>query len=134
MKTYIPEYMLSAFAAQGIDVSGLVYAIHADAVDKSEYMDVYIAVSSDTMYILYGLEKVVKTSGARRIVAVYEAEKLETRPFSELGELKSELLLSTGRLCSERMALENTSVFSIGFLADRNGCLRLKNVRKEFLP
>jgi hypothetical protein len=49
MKTYIPEYMLSAFAAQGIDVSGLVYAIHADAVDKSEYMDVYIAVSSDTM-------------------------------------------------------------------------------------
>lgn len=132
MKTYIPEYMLSAFAAQGIDVSGLVYAIHADAVDKSEYMDVYIAVSSDTMYILYGLEKVVKTSGARRIVAVYEAEKLETRPFSELGELKSELLLSTGRLCSEKDgASKILLVFSIGFLADVERLLKvIKNIRK----
>ena len=70
METYIPDYMFSAFSAQGIDTSKLIYAIHTDSADKDGYSDVYIAVSRENMYVLYGEEKVVKTTGARRIVAL----------------------------------------------------------------
>ncbi|HCS72491.1 MAG TPA: hypothetical protein DIW17_01265, partial [Clostridiales bacterium] len=85
MNAHIPDYMLSAFTAQGLDTSKLIYAIHTDSTDLSGNTDVYIAVSSENMYILYGEEKVVKTVGARRIVAVYDIKKFEIHRLSELG-------------------------------------------------
>ena len=136
METYIPDYMLSAFSAQGIDTSKLIYAIHTDSADKDGYSDVYIAVSRENMYVLYGEEKVVKTTGARRIVAVYDAKELEIYPLSELGELTCERLLSTGRLYSEKD--DKTSillVFSIGFLADIERLIKVvQNIRKGAEP
>lgn len=136
METYIPEYMISAFTAQGVDTSSLIYAVHTDSAEKSGNSDVYIAVSSEKMYILYGEEQVVKTAGARRIVAVYNARDLEIHSLSELGELTCECLLSTGRLCSEKG--DNTRillVFSIGFLSDIERLIKaVKNIREGVSP
>ena len=136
MKTYIPGYMLPAFAAQGIDTSQLLYAVHADSTDKSGNTDVYLAVGKENLYILYGEEKVVKTSGARRIVAVYDAKKLETQPLSRLGGLTCELLLSTARLCSEKEDdIRILLVFSIGFLPDMERLVKVvKNIREGVPP
>ncbi|NLC42904.1 MAG: ABC transporter ATP-binding protein, partial [Clostridiales bacterium] len=130
MNTHIPEYMLSAFAAQGIDNSDLIYAVHTDSTDKSGNNDVYIAVSSETMYILYGEEKVVKTVGARRIVAVYEAKEFKIHSLDDLGELSCETLLSTARLCSEKEnSINILLVFSIGFLSDIERLIKVvKNI------
>ncbi len=130
MNTHIPEYMLSAFAIQGVDNSKLIYAVHTDSTDKSGNTDVYIAVSNETMYILYGDEKVVKTAGARRIVAVYDAKELETHSLDDLGELSCETLLSTARLCSEKEDNINILlVFSIGFLSDIERLIKVvKNI------
>jgi len=132
LETYIPEYMLSPFAVQGVDTSNLIYAVHTDSVDKDGDSDVYIAISKDSLYILYGEEKVVKTAGARRIVAVYEARELETYSLSELGELTCECLLSTARLYSEKD--DNTRillVFSIGFLSEIERLIKaIKNIRE----
>ncbi|MDD2431438.1 MAG: ABC transporter transmembrane domain-containing protein [Bacillota bacterium] len=136
MKTFVPEYIISAFAAQGIDTSKFVYATHTDFADKSGYLDSYIAVSNEKMYILYGEEKVVKTSGARRIVAVYEPKELEIHDLSSLGELTLERLLSTGRLCNEQD--HETSillVFSIGFISDIEKLIKVvKNIRDGIEP
>mgnify|MGYP000903922044 FL=1 len=136
METHIPEYMLSAFAAEGIDTSKLIYATHTDSADKDWYSDVYIAVSSENMYILYGEEKVVKTTGARRIVAVYDAKELEIHPLPELGELTCERLLSTARLCSGKD--DKTSillVFSIGYLSDIERLIKvIQNIREGKKP
>jgi len=128
--------MISAFAAQGIDTSELIYAIHTDSGSDSENLDVYTAVDKENMYILYGTEKVVKTTGARRIVAVYEPTKIEKYPLSQLGELSCERLLSTGRLISEK---ENNSkillVFSIGYLSDVDKLIKvIKNLREGAPP
>ncbi len=136
METHMPEYMLSAFAAEGIDTSELIYATHTDSADKDWYSDVYMAVSSENMYILFGEEKVVKTTGARRIVAVYEAKELEIYPLPELGELTCERLLSTARLCSGKE--DKTSillVFSIGFLSDIERLIKvIQNIREGKKP
>ncbi|HOJ12494.1 MAG TPA: ABC transporter ATP-binding protein [Clostridiales bacterium] len=136
MKTFIPEYMLSAFAAQGIDTSKLIYAIHTDSTNKDGNTDVYIAISNESMYILYGEEKVVKTTGARRIVAVYDAIELENYPLCQLGELTCERLLSTGRLCSEKDGnIKILLVFSIGFLSDIERFMKVvKNIREGAPP
>ncbi|HHY81639.1 MAG TPA: ABC transporter ATP-binding protein [Clostridiales bacterium] len=136
MKTYVPEYMLSAFAQQGIDSAELIYAVHTDSVDKDGILDVYIAVSNDTMYILYGEEKVVKTSGARRIVAAYEAREFEIYPLSQLGELSCEIMLSTCRLCS---AKDDDSkvllVFSVGYLTQMERLIKvINNIRQGVSP
>ncbi|HHV96018.1 MAG TPA: ABC transporter ATP-binding protein [Clostridiaceae bacterium] len=136
MEKYLPDYMISAFAAQGIDTSELIYAIHTDSGSDSENLDVYTAVDKENMYILYGTEKVVKTTGARRIVAVYEPTKIEKYPLSQLGELSCERLLSTGRLISEK---ENNSkillVFSIGYLSDVDKLIKvIKNLREGAPP
>ncbi len=56
MNTYVPEYMLSAFRDQGVDTSSLIYRVHADSANEYDNTDVYIAVSRDTMYILFGRE------------------------------------------------------------------------------
>lgn len=136
METHMPEYMLSAFAAEGIDTSKLIYATHSDSADKDWYSDVYIAVSNENMYILYGEEKIVKTTGARRIVAVYDAKELENYPLLELGELTCERLLSTARLCSGKD--DKTSillVFSIGFLSDIERLIKvIQNIREGKKP
>jgi len=117
VKKYLPDYMISAFAAQGIDTSKLIYAIHTDSGPDSGDTDVYTAVDEEKMYILYGTEKVVKTTGARRIVAVYEPAKIEKYSFSQLGELTCERLLSTGRLISEKEGDTRILLaFSIGYL------------------
>jgi len=136
MEKHIPEYMLSALDAQGIDTSGLIFAIHTDSVDKGGNTDVYIALDSNNLYILRGWEKVVKTAGARRIVAVYEADELEVHPLSELGDLSCELLLSTGRLLSEKDDATNILlVFSLGFLSDIEKLIRvIKNIREGKQP
>jgi ATP-binding cassette subfamily B protein len=136
MNTYVPEYMLSAFRDQGVYTSSLIYGVHADSANEYDNTDVYIAVSRDTMYILFGREKVVRTNGARRIVAVYQANRFETYSLSQLGELTCELLLSTVRLCSERdNEAEVLLVFSIGFLSDvEKLCKVVKNIREGLDP
>jgi len=136
MKKYIPEYMLSAFQAQGLDTSALLYAIHTDMTPGGGNADVYTAVSGDSLYVLYGEEKVVKTVGARRIVAVFKADKLEKYPLDELGELSAERLLSTGRLCAEKDGNPRILLlFSVGFLADAERLIKVvKNIRDGLSP
>jgi ATP-binding cassette subfamily B protein len=136
MNTHIPEYMLSAFSTHGVDTSNLIYAVHTDSTDKSGNTDVYIAVSSESMYLLYGEEKVVKTAGARRIVAVYDAKKFEEHSLADLGELSCETLLSTARLCSDKDGNTNILlVFSVGFLSDIERLIKVvKNIREGSPP
>ena len=114
MKANVPEYVLQAFSAQGINTDNFIYAIHTDMTKDGGYADVYTAIDGENLYILTGEEKVVKTSGARRIVALYEAQEIETFKLSELGELKTEKLISTGRLHNENNIF---LLFSIGFLS-----------------
>ncbi|HEX3026790.1 MAG TPA: ABC transporter ATP-binding protein [Clostridia bacterium] len=136
MKSNIPEYIQSAFSKQGIDPASLIYAIHTDLTPNEDSADVYTAVSKDSLYILYGEEKVVKVSGARRIVAVYDAHKLEQYPLDELGDLKSERLLSTGRLFSEKDGEDKIlMLFSVGFLSDVERLIKVtQNIKNGVLP
>ncbi|MCL2420827.1 MAG: ABC transporter transmembrane domain-containing protein, partial [Defluviitaleaceae bacterium] len=96
MKTYVPEYIQEAYQQQGI--TGLLFAIHTDMTLDADFADVYAAVDAKNLYILYGEERIVRTAGARRIVADYRVDRLETLPLEHLGELRTEKLLSTGRL------------------------------------
>ena len=100
IKEPVPGYMKAAFLASGVNADSLIYAIHTDLTLEGDFSDVYVAVDNINLYILYGLEEVVKTVGARRIVSQYTARKLETYPLIDLGELKTEKLLSTCRLLS----------------------------------
>jgi len=136
MKTYVPEYMLSAFEKQGIDNSKLIFAVHTDSADNNGDLDVYIAVSNEYMYMLLGEEKVVKTSGARRIVAAYEVRDFKACQLSQLGELQCEILLSTGRLCSiKEEDSEILLTFSVGYLSQMEKLVKvIQNIREGISP
>lgn len=119
MKRHVPEYMLEVFESQGVDTSGLVFAIHTDMTLNGGFADVYTAVGNGRLYILYGEEKVVKVKGPRRIVAAFEVQGLESFPLEEIGKLFTERLLSTGRLyCEKDGESRILLVFSVGFLSD----------------
>ena len=128
--------MFPAFAAQGIDTSELIYAIHTDLVLDSEDTDVYMAVSKESLFVLCGVEKVAKTAGARRVTTVFEASKTEKYSLVELGKLSTERLLSTGRLYSEKDdAAKILLVFSVGFLADVERLIKVvKNIIEGRTP
>ena len=103
MNNNVPDYIKQAFETQKfenkkISTSGFIYAIHTDMTSEGDFADVYAAVDSENLYILYGEELVTKTDGPRRIVAQYRADKLEIFPISKLANLRTERLLSTGRL------------------------------------
>ncbi|MCL2363399.1 MAG: ABC transporter ATP-binding protein/permease [Defluviitaleaceae bacterium] len=97
-KDTVPQYMLDAFAAAGVRVDGLIYAIHTDMAADGDFADAYVAVDATNLYILYGEERVVKTEGARRIVAEYEIRELVTHPLLALSGLTTQTMLSTCRL------------------------------------
>ncbi|MCL2404001.1 MAG: ABC transporter ATP-binding protein/permease [Defluviitaleaceae bacterium] len=100
IKEPVPGYMKTAFQANGVAADKLIYAIHTDLTLEGDFSDVYVAVDNTHLHILYGLEEVVKVEGARRIVAQYTTHKAEAYPLIDIGELKTEKLLSTCRLIS----------------------------------
>jgi len=129
--------MIPALRAQGIDTQKLLYAIHTDMTREGGFADLYAAVDADTLYLLDGEERVVKTAGARRIVAVYEARGLEKLPLKDLGELKTERLLSTGWLVEEPKdgAARVLMSFSVGFLSTAERLIKvIDNIQKGVEP
>jgi len=96
------EYMRSAFTANGINFDNLVFALHTDMDLNSNFSDTYVAIDRQNLYILYGIEEVVKTEGARRIVSQYTTREVVTHNLKELGELTTETLLSTCRLLATK--------------------------------
>ena len=137
MKTHIPEYMIPAFQAQGIDTKKLLYAVHTDMSRDGGLADLYAAVDAHTLYLLEGEEMVVKTSGARRIVATYAARSLEKLPIESLGELKTERLLSTGWLIEEPKDGDARALmsFSVGFLSTAERLIKvIDNIKKDVEP
>jgi len=117
MKKHVPEYMVQAFDKQNVDSSKLLYAIHTDMTAGGEYADVYAATDDKNLYILCGEEDIVKTSGARRIVATFRVRQFDVIPLADLGELRTEKLLSTGRLISDADNTERLLLlFSIGHM------------------
>jgi hypothetical protein len=54
MNRHVPDYMNSAFAAQGVDAGKLIYAIHTDLDLNGGHSDAYVALDADHLYVLYG--------------------------------------------------------------------------------
>jgi ATP-binding cassette subfamily B protein len=106
-KDAVPIYMRDAFAANGVPVNDLVFAIHTDMALDGDFSDVYVGVDKTNLYILYGEERVVKIEGARRIVSEYETRELVTHPLKYLGGLSTQTLLSTCRLISDPEKRDN---------------------------
>jgi len=119
MNNYIPAHIISAFKSQGVNTDELVYAIHTDMDLKGNYADTYTAIDSEKIFILTGNEKIKKTDTARRIILEFDAKEFKTYLISDLGNIFSEKLLSSGILCHEKSGeiflLLN---FSIGFIQD----------------
>ena len=136
MKTYIPEYMRPAFEAQGINIDRLIYAIHTDMTPEGAYADCYAAIDREKLYVIYGEEKVVKVTGARRIVAVYDPASFETFTLSGLGEIRLEKLLSTGRLIADSDGKEKLLLlFSLGHFSHVENMIKaVKNIREGLDP
>jgi len=140
IKEPVPGYMKPAFQASGIDPNGLIYAIHTDLTPQGDFSDVYVAVDTGNLYILYGIEEVVKTEGAKRIVAQYTVNKVETFPLLELGELKTDKLLSTCKLLSVKgeeadAKKELILLFSLGLLGFVDRLIKVvKNIGEEVDP
>ena len=83
---HVPEYMRNAFAANGVNAKGLLFAVHTDMTARGDFSDTYVAVDTENLYILYGIEEVVKTEGARRIVSQYTMREVVTHSLKELAK------------------------------------------------
>ena len=134
--TYVPDYMLGAFRVNGVPVDELVFGLHTDMTPAGDFADTYVACSKTHLYILYGIEQVVKTEGARRIVSEYVTKELVTFPLDELGELSTETLLSTSRLISKNEdSRKQILLFTLGVQNFVNRLIKvIKNIKKEKPP
>ena len=128
----VSEYMIQAFAANGIPVKDLIFAIHTDMTLDADFADVYVAVDRVNMYILYGVERVVKVQDARRLVSQYDTHEVVTHPLESLGELKTEALLSTCRLVGNKDGEEKLILlFTLGYQSFADRLVKvIKNIRK----
>ncbi|MDR2570819.1 MAG: ABC transporter ATP-binding protein/permease [Oscillospiraceae bacterium] len=136
MKTAIPYYMIPALESSGVDIKEILYATHTDMDTDGSAADVYIAISMENLYVLYGKEKVVKTEGARRIVALYEPDRLEVFSLKELEEPGCDRLLTTGRLFAEKDSQAHVVLlFSLGFMTQAEKIIKvIKNIKEEKDP
>ena len=101
-QTHVPDYMLGVFEANGIPPGELVFGLHTDMSPAGDFADTYVALSRTHLHIVYGLERVVRTEGARRLVSDFATHSAESHPLAELGELSTETLLSTSRLIAKK--------------------------------
>ncbi|MCL2387345.1 MAG: ABC transporter ATP-binding protein/permease [Defluviitaleaceae bacterium] len=133
---YVPEYMHLAFAANGVPVKDLHFAIHTDMTLDGDFSDAYVAVDSENLYILYGVERVVKVEDARRLVAQYDTHEVVTHRLEDLGELKTETLLSTCRLVANNNGEERlVLLFTLGHQSFVDRLVKVvKNIRKDEPP
>jgi len=116
MRTFVPEYIAETFAKQG--VAGLILGIHTDMTPSGEFADVYAALDTTHLYVLYGEERIVNVTGARRIVADFAVERMDKFTLAEMEEVKTEKLLSTGRLLGGTLGHERLLLlFSLGHLS-----------------
>jgi ATP-binding cassette subfamily B protein len=114
-KNFVSEYMRHAFEVNGIAPDSLIFSVHTDMGADGDFSDTYVAVSATHLHILHGLEQVVKTEGARRIVSEYVTHSVETHLLTSLGELRTETLLSTCRLLGKKDDIEQQLLlFTLG--------------------
>ena len=128
--------MKAPFEANGISFKNLLYAMHTDMTLDGNFSDAYIAVDTANLYILYGLEEIVKTEGARRIVPQYTTYELVTHKLTDLGELKTETMLSTCRLISEKDNEQQLILlFSLGYESIAGRMIKvIKNIKDNKDP
>jgi len=135
-RVHIPEYMLGAFAANDIPTEGLLFAVHTDMTTEGDFSDAYVAVDKEYLHILYGIEQVVKTDGAKRLVAEYVTHDVVKHKLSDLGELKTETLLSTCRLVGKKDDVERlVLLFTLGHQSFIDRLIKVvKNLEKGEPP
>ncbi|MDR0272982.1 MAG: hypothetical protein LBI27_06665, partial [Clostridiales bacterium] len=134
---YVPEYMHSAFAANGVPVNDLLFAIHTDMTPDGNFSDTYVAVDRENLHILYGEERVVKVNDARRLVAEYITHEAVTYRLADIGELNTEALLSTCRMVAKNGDGEERLIllFTLGHQSFADRLIRVvKNIRKGEPP
>jgi len=130
--TKVPEYMRNAFTANGVPFDSLLFAMHTDMAPDGNFSDTYVAIDKENLYILYGIEEVVKTEGARRIVAQYTTHETVTHSLKDLGELETETLLSTCRMTATKDGEKRlVLVFSLGYQSFAERLIKVaKNIEK----
>ncbi|MCL2839348.1 MAG: ABC transporter ATP-binding protein/permease [Defluviitaleaceae bacterium] len=128
----IPDYMKGAFAANGVPTKGLLFAVHTDMTIDGDFSDAYVAVDKENLYILYGIEQVVKTEGAKRLVAEYVTKEVVTHKLKDLGELRTDILLSTCRLIGKKDDKETlVLLFTLGYQTFVDRLVKVtKNIEK----
>jgi len=132
----VSEYMLHAFEVNGVNPNNLIFAMHTDMTLEGNFSDAYVAVDKTNLYILYGIEEIVKTDGARRIVPQYTTHELVTHSLKDIGELKTETLLSTCRLVSEKDGVQRLiMLFSLGHQSFADRMIKvIKNISEDKDP
>jgi ATP-binding cassette subfamily B protein len=132
----VPDYMKQVFAANGIPVNDLIFAVHTDMTLEGDFSDTYTAVSKENLYIVNGIERVVKTEDARRLVVQYETSGLVTYRLEDLGEMKTEALLSTCRLIGNKDGTERlVLLFTLGYQSFVDRLVKVvKNIQKGENP
>jgi ATP-binding cassette subfamily B protein len=132
----VPEYMRTPFEACGVQFNGLLFAMHTDLTLEGNFCDAYVAADKENLYILYGLEEVVKTEGARRIVPQYTINEFVTHKLTDLGDLKTETLLSTCRLIAEKDGEQRLILlFSLGYQTFADRMIKVvKNIKDDKDP
>ena len=109
----IPPHIRSAYAEAGVDPGSLKHAVYAPLLQEPVSKDIYMAADADTLYLLYGEEITSTDKKTRRLVITFQAERLERYNLAEIGELKTERLVSTARFWTDGR-VEPQFIFYIG--------------------
>ncbi len=93
----IPQAVWAYFALHGVEQKDVLLAMNSDLSAEGGYLDAYILLTKDTLFVAEGGLTFTREEHSRRRVEFYDAPAPRQYSLSRLEDPKAELMLSTGR-------------------------------------
>ncbi|MCL2106293.1 MAG: ABC transporter ATP-binding protein/permease [Oscillospiraceae bacterium] len=94
----LPEEVLTLLEARGLSTRDFLFCATGDMDPEGNYAAVWLAFDAKGVYLAFGRERVTKKKGNKRLALSYELDSLQAIPMEDIGRLKVERYVATGRL------------------------------------
>ena len=128
-KGMFEKALLEKLNAAGLDTSALIFCANSDMDNDAAYRETWLSFDERGLYIARGTAQVGKSkSKKKKLETTYTVEEIRSIPLEDVGKLKAEQYVSTGRLVCEKDGVqESLTRFSIGKLGEMDEFCRIFN-------
>lgn len=131
-KAFFPREVLCLLEKEGLRTEHFLFGTEGDMDNEGRFCSSWLAFDEKGLYVAFGSAQIGRKKGNKRLETAYSLTSLQSIPFTEIEELKTEKYVSTGRLIAVQDG-EDVAVtrFSVGCLAAMDDFCRCFNEYKK---